>query len=209
VVEPAAGCASSGRSGTTAAFKPKKPLRRREFEPNILGLAMPAAPTEITDEQIERTIQKSVADVLSTMASEKIEFAGRTPNPPLHSKPGIEGPHLVASVGFIGDLEGIINTHFDNEIALLLSSKILGMSVAEVVASGVLTDAMGELANMITGVFKNTLGEVGCVCKLTLPSIIRGSDFHVDHAIKNGRRYIFNFRCQGRVIVTDIIMEED
>jgi chemotaxis protein CheX len=62
---------------------------------------------------------------------------------------------------------------------------------------------------MIVGVFKNTLGDVGYVCKLTLPSIIRGADFHIDHGLKSGRRHIFNFRCQGRAIVTDIIMEQD
>lgn len=170
---------------------------------------MPPPPVEISDAQIERAIQKSVGEVLSTMAGEKMEFLGRTPNPPLHSRPDIAGPHIVASVGFIGDLEGIINTHFDDNVALKISAKMLGMSEEEVVSSGVLTDSMGELANMIVGVFKNTLVEAGYVCKLTLPSIIRGTDFHVDHALKSGRRYIFNFRCQGLAIVTDIIMEQD
>lgn len=171
---------------------------------------MPAAPAEISDALIERAIQKGVSEVIATMASETIEAVGRTPNPPLHSRPlDITGQHLVASVGFIGDLEGIINTHLDDEIALELSAKMLGMSVAEVSANGMLSDSMGELANMIVGVFKNTLSETGFVCKLTLPSIIRGSDFHVDHALKTGRRYIFNFKCRGRAIVTDIIMEQD
>lgn len=169
---------------------------------------MPVTPAELSDAVIERAIEKGVGEVLSTMASENIESLGRTPNPPLHSKPtNIEGQHIVASVGFIGDLEGIINIHFDDGVALALAGKILGMTPAEVTANGVLIDAMGELANMIVGVFKNSLGDGGYVCKLTLPSIIRGSDFHVDHALKSGKRYIFNFRCQGRAIVTDIIME--
>jgi chemotaxis protein CheX len=169
---------------------------------------MPVPPVELSDALIERAIEKGVAEVLSTMAREQVDSLGRTPNPPLHSRPvDIEGTHYVASVGFIGDLEGIINIHFDNDIAIHLSARMLGMEPKEVVETGVLTDAMGELANMVVGVFKNTLGEVGYLCKLTLPSIIRGSDFHVDHALKSGRRYIFNFRCQGRAIATDIIME--
>ena len=171
---------------------------------------MPATPAEISDTVIEQAIAKGVSEVIATMAGEKIESLGLTPNPPLHSKPqNIEGPHVVASVGFIGDLDGIINTHFDNELAVELAGKVLGMTPAEVVANEMLTDAMGELTNMIVGVFKNTLGDVGYVCKLTLPSIIRGSDFHVDHALRAGRRYIFNFRCRGRAMVTDIIMEQD
>jgi len=169
---------------------------------------MPVSPAELSDAVIERAIEKGVGEVITTMAAEKIESLGRTPNPPLHSRPvNIEGQHIVASVGFIGDLEGIINIHFDDDVALALAAKILGMTPAEVTANGVLIDAMGEMANMIVGVFKNSLGDGGFVCKLTLPSIIRGSDFHVDHALKSGKRYIFNFRCQGRAIVTDIIME--
>lgn len=171
---------------------------------------MPAAPAEISEELIAKAIEKGVSEVLTTMAGEAVEFQGRTPNPPLHSRPiDIGGAHLVASVGFIGDLEGIINTHFDDQVAIELSAKMLGMSAEEVVSSGVLSDSMGELSNMIVGVFKNALGDVGYVCKLTLPSIIRGTDFHVDHALKSGRRYIFNFKCRGRAIVTDIIMELD
>ncbi len=171
---------------------------------------MPAVPAEISDTLIEQAIQKGVSEVLNTMAGEKVEFLGRTPNPPLHSRPaGITGIHLVASVGFIGDIEGIINTHFDDAVAIELAAKILGMPKEEVVSSGVLTDSMGEMANMIVGVFKNTLGDVGYVCKLTLPSIIRGGDFYVDHALKTGKRYIFNFKCRGLSIVTDIIMEQE
>jgi chemotaxis protein CheX len=62
---------------------------------------------------------------------------------------------------------------------------------------------------MIVGVFKNMLCDLGYFCKLTLPSIIRGSDFHVDHGLKSARRFIVNFRCLGRAIVTDIIIQQD
>jgi chemotaxis protein CheX len=166
--------------------------------------------SRISDELIQQAIAKGVTDVFGTMTRETIDSLGRTPNPPLHSRPlGIEGPHVVASVGFIGDLNGIINTHFDDEVALALSAKMLDMTPAEVIANSVLADSMGELANMIVGVFKNALCDMGYICKLTLPSIIRGNDFHIDHALKSGVRYIFNFRCRGRGIVTDIILQPE
>lgn len=171
---------------------------------------MPAPATDISDTLIEQAIAKGVAEVFDTMSGEKIEALGRTPNPPLHSKPqGITGPHVVATVGFLGDVNGLINTHFDDQLAIEVSAKMLGMTPEEVLANEVLSDTTGELTNMIVGVFKNTLGEVGYVCKLTLPTIIRGMDFHVDHTLKSARRYIFNFRCRGRVIVTDIIIQPD
>lgn len=175
-----------------------------------IGEVMPATQPELSDASIEQAIVKGVSEVFLTMTKEPVHFEGRTPNPPLHSRPvGISGAHLVASVGFVGDMNGIINTHFDDNIAVDLSGAMLGMTPEEVMANDVLTDSMGELANMIVGVFKNTLGGVGVVCKLTLPSIIRGTDFHVDHALKSGGRYIYNFRCRGKAVVTDIIFEED
>ncbi|WP_158277304.1 chemotaxis protein CheX [Opitutus sp. ER46] len=165
---------------------------------------------DIPDTLVESAIVKGVTEVLDTMAREKAEAAGRTPNPPLHSRPeNIEGPHLVASVGFIGDLEGIINIHVDDTIATEISANMLGMTPAEVVESGVLSDSWGELANMIVGVFKNTIGEVGFVCKLTLPSIVRGTDFAVDHTLKSAKRYIYKFRCHDHGIATDIIIQQD
>lgn len=171
---------------------------------------MSASTSEISDALIEQAIAKGVSEVFGTMTGEKIEAMGRTPNPPLHSRPqGITGPHVVATVGFIGDINGLINTHFDDQMALEISAKMLGMTPEEVLANDVLSDTTGELTNMIVGVFKNTLGEVGYVCKLTLPTIIRGMDFYVDHTLKSARRYIFNFRCRGRSIVTDIIIQPE
>lgn len=173
-----------------------------------MNTAMSSTPAAISDELIERSIAKGVAEVLETMAQAKVTSAGRTIDPPLHSQPeNLTGKHLVASVGFVGDLQGIINIHFDNEVAIQLSSSMLGMPPEEVAAQDVLSDATGEMTNMIVGVFKNALGDVGFVCKLTIPTIIYGTDFHVDHALCSARRYIFNFRCRDRPIVTDIIIE--
>jgi chemotaxis protein CheX len=171
---------------------------------------MPAPLVELTDALIEQAINKGVSEVVDTMGNSKVDCLGRTPNPPLHSRPrDISGAHTVASVGFVGDLNGIINTHFDDQLAIDLSARMLGMTPAEVTESEVLSDATGEMTNMIVGVFKNMLCDLGYVCKLTLPSIIRGSDFHVDHGLKSARRFIVNFRCRDRAIVTDIIIQQD
>ncbi len=169
---------------------------------------MPAPLADVTDNIIEQAIVRGVTDVFKTMSGETVESLGRTPNPPLHSRPAqIAGVHIVASVGFIGDINGLINIHFDDELAMDASSRMLGMTRQEILENEVLADSTGELTNMIVGVFKNSLCDVGYSCKLTLPSIIRGTDFHVDHGLKSGRRYIFNFRCRGRAIVTDIIIQ--
>jgi chemotaxis protein CheX len=171
---------------------------------------MPATQPELSESAIEQAMVKGVSEVFETMTREKTDFEGRTPNPPLHSRPiGITGPHVVASVGFVGDLNGIVYNHFDDNVAVELCGKMLGMTPEEVTANEVLTDSMGELSNMIVGVFKNAIIGAGMVCKLTLPSIIRGTDFHVDHGVKNGRRYIYNFRCRGKAVVTDIIIEDE
>jgi chemotaxis protein CheX len=167
-------------------------------------------PASLSDQTIEQAITKGVTEVFGTMTGEPVQSLGRAPNPPVHTRPqSIVGPHVVATVGFIGDLNGLINIHFDDELAIQLSAKMLGMTPEEAVAAEVISDASGELTNMIVGVFKNTLSETGTQCRLTLPTIIRGRDFYVDHTLKSCRRFIYNFRCRERGIVTDIIVQPD
>ena len=172
--------------------------------------AAASVPSDLSDQTIEHAIAKGVTEVFGTMIGEPVQALGRSPNPPVHARPlAITGPHVVATVGFIGDINGLINIHFDDELAIQLSAKMLGMTVEEAVAAEVISDSSGELTNMIVGVFKNTLSETGLTCRLTLPTIIRGRDFYVDHTLKSCRRFIYNFRCRERGIVTDIIVQPD
>jgi chemotaxis protein CheX len=61
---------------------------------------------------------------------------------------------------------------------------------------------------MIVGVFKNGLCDLGFSCKLTIPSILRGSNFCVAPT-GGSRRFTYSFEISGRRVVADILIKAD
>jgi chemotaxis protein CheX len=115
---------------------------------------------------------------------------------------------VVGTVGFIGEINGLLYLYLPEKFARVVTSHMLGMSEPEVVAEGdeVVNDAIGELTNMTVGVFKNGLSDSGLSCRLTIPSILRGSNFTIE-PISSATRWIFYFDCTGHKLVADILMK--
>ena len=174
---------------------------------------MPAI-QEITDKLIRDNIQRAVHDVFKTMlghqpdfVSASVQLAGvHTPAMPAAAENS--HPSVVGTVGFLGDVNGLIYLYFDVAFARLVTSQLLSMSDAELDDAGdeVVNDAIGELTNMTVGSFKNGLCDAGYPCKLTIPSILRGSNFCVE-PISSAVRHTFYFNCAGHRVVTDILMK--
>lgn len=165
-----------------------------------------AAP--ITDTVIHQSIVRAVETVFRTMATLKVTFvaSSTTPEPP----PAGQSAQVIGSVGFVGDASGLIYLCLDADFSKYLTGRILGMEQAEVESGGheVVNDAIGEVTNMTVGGFKNTLCDLGHLCKLTLPTIVRGQ--HVSIAsVKSATRHIFHFDCEGHRITTDIQLKLD
>jgi chemotaxis protein CheX len=87
---------------------------------------------------------------------------------------------------------------------------MLGMTEAELDAAGdeVINDAIGELTNMTVGTFKNGLCDVGYPCKLTIPSILRGTNFSIE-PISSAIRYVYYFEYEKHRLVADILLKND
>jgi len=175
---------------------------------------MPAT-EEISESLIQGQIVRAVPDVFKTMLGLSARLIpsieGKTePWPPLTPVPNQALPHVVGTVGFLGDVSGLIYIYLDTAFATQCTAALLGMSLAELEAAGPdpINDAVGELTNMIVGVFKNGLCDLGFSCKLTIPSILRGSNFCVS-STGSSRRYIYSFEISGRRVVADILMKSD
>jgi chemotaxis protein CheX len=82
------------------------------------------------------------------------------------------------------------------------------MSLAEIDEAGheVVNDAVGELTNMTVGTFKNQLADKGFPCKLTIPSILRGSNFSIE-PVSSATRRIYRFHVGEHSIVADLLMK--
>lgn len=167
-----------------------------------------AATQTITDQVIQDSIIHAVQNVCHTMLGSEAAFVERATEP----RPGEFGGHryVFGSVGFVGEVSGLVYLCIPDDFAAGAASRILGMSPAEVEMSGdeVVKDVIGEVTNMTVGGFKNALCDLGFPCKLTLPTIVRGNNLAVA-AIKGTTRHIFKFDCAGHRLVADIQIKAD
>jgi chemotaxis protein CheX len=84
-------------------------------------------------------------------------------------------PGVTSMVGLAGQLCGVITLHCDEKAAVLMTSKMLGLPVDKVGAE--MSDALGEICNMVAGNFKNKISGLGDGCMLSPPTVIVGSDY--------------------------------
>ncbi|MEO7597622.1 MAG: chemotaxis protein CheX [Opitutus sp.] len=176
---------------------------------------MPAA-EPITDSLIRDNIARAVGDVFKTMLGREptltpvvganLDEVWPTQSP-LADNPR---PHVVGTVGFIGEANGLIYLYLDLGFARRCTCQLLGMTDAELNDAGdeVMNDAIGELTNMTVGSFKNGLCDAGYPCKLTIPSILHGSNFTIE-PISSVTRLIYHFDCGGHRIIADVLMKQE
>jgi chemotaxis protein CheX len=173
---------------------------------------MPAA-AEINEPLIREYITRAVSDVFKTMLGRVPAFVGSVPQPngstsPLVATGQDRQLYVVGTVGFIGEVNGLIYLYLEEPFARLCTCQLLGMTEPELEAAGdeVINDAIGELTNMTVGGFKNGLCDAGYPCKLTIPSILRGSNFSIE-PISSATRHTFNFDSGGHKLVADILLK--
>ena len=176
---------------------------------------MPAT-EKISEALIRENIVRALGDVFKTMLARKIRLQAVGSDsedsrwPPLPPPPPAAPPHVVGTVGFLGEINGLIYLYFDEGLAAENAGTLLGMTKEELAESGedAVNDAIGEITNMVVGGFKNSFCDAGYPCKLTIPSILRGRNFCIE-PISSAQRYIYHFECDGHRVVADILMKEE
>lgn len=125
-------------------------------------------------EQVQELAQKAVREVFQTMLSLDVSIIESRPLPP---DPQGE---IVSSVGFTGTITGAIYLYSRVSFARVLTSRMLGITEADVDSDEMINDALGELSNMVVGSVKSQLCDGGLHCILTIPSIVRGQKLSVE-----------------------------
>jgi len=169
---------------------------------------------QISETVFRETISRAVQDVFKTMLGKTASLAQTADDSVINDASQMEHPvqitgqQVVGTVGFIGDISGLIYLYLDANFANELAGQMLGMSAAELEEAGdeVVNDAVGELTNMTVGTFKNQLADKGFPCKLTIPSILRGSNFSIE-PISSATRRIYRFNIGTQQLVADLLMK--
>jgi chemotaxis protein CheX len=84
---------------------------------------------------------------------------------------------VTSMVGLAGRLCGVLSVRCDRKAAALMTSKMLGVALDKVGPE--VADALGEIANMVAGNFKNKIAGLAEGCMLSPPTVITGSDYNL------------------------------
>jgi len=167
---------------------------------------------QISESVFRETITRAVQDVFKTMLGKGVSLDSATDvaasdGTPWEQPVHISGQYVVGTVGFIGDISGLIYLYLEDKFSNEVASHMLGMTLEEIDEAGheVVNDTVGELTNMTVGAFKNQLADKGFPCKLT-PSILRGSNFSIE-PVSSATRRIYRFKVDNYSIIADLLMK--
>jgi len=82
---------------------------------------------------------------------------------------------VTAMVGLAGKLCGVLSVRCEGKAAVLMTSKMLGVELDKVGPE--MSDALGEVCNMVAGNFKNKIAGLSEACMLSPPTVITGKDY--------------------------------
>lgn len=166
-------------------------------------------------ETITKLLENAVMKVMQTTAHMDAKYLqrhakGETDGTPFYTA-GSRDPLIVGSVGFTGEANGMVYLYMEQDLAAQIAAGITGMSAAELLAPDgfeIVRDVVGEITNMTVGTFKNGICDLGFQCKVTLPTVLRGSQLQVE-TVSNAQRWTFDFEVKGRPLVADLFIQED
>lgn len=84
-------------------------------------------------------------------------------------------PEITGMVGMAGKLCGVLSVRCHGKAAALMASKMLGVELDKVGPE--VDDALGEVANMVAGNFKNKIAGLSDGCMLSPPTVVTGKDY--------------------------------
>jgi chemotaxis protein CheX len=112
-----------------------------------------------------------------------------------------EALNVTSMVGLAGQLCGVLSVRCDDKAAALMASKMLGVDLDK--AGPEVSDALGEICNMVAGNFKNKVSGLGEGCMLSPPTVITGSDYDL-HSMADSPALELRMLFEGMPMVVSL-----
>jgi chemotaxis protein CheX len=131
---------------------------------------------------------------------------------PLARLPVLEGQvgkipsNVVATVAFAGHRRGLVAVHSTMAGARAIAGSMLGMPPDSL--NGEVPDAIGEIANMIAGTFRNRLATIEPASAIAVPTVTVGSDFQTTY-LSAVRRAVCPFEMDGQPVSVELVLTGD
>ena len=116
-------------------------------------------------------------NVLQTMAFVKCQ-AGK----PYLKKDSVAQGDVSGVIGFTGEQNGTVSVTFDELCILKVVSNMFGEEMKEL--NDEVSDAVGEITNMISGQARRELEEIGRLFHGAIPSVITGKNHKIESTTK-------------------------
>lgn len=139
-------------------------------------------------------------NVLETMA-----FTQSKAGKPFLKKDNIAEGDVTGIIGITGQSNGTISVTFDKGSILKIVSNMFGEEMNDL--NGEVTDAVGELTNMISGQARKELEEKGKVFEAAIPTVISGKNHTISH-ITNGPKIAIPFATEGGNFTIEVCLEK-
>jgi chemotaxis protein CheX len=127
---------------------------------------------------------------------------------PLARLPLAEGPltvpvNVVATVAFAGYRRGLVVVYTSMAAARTITGGMLGIPLADV--NGEVPDAMGEVANMVAGTFRNRMLTREPPSDISVPTVTIGRDFSTLYS-SSVERVRCPFDMRGEHVSVELIL---
>ena len=131
---------------------------------------------------------ESTIHVLKTMA-----FTSASADKPFLKKDKVAKGDVSGIIGLTGDVDGTISISFAEKCILSIVSSMFGDSKEEI--NEEIRDAVGEIANMISGQARQKIEGMGKTLQAAIPTVITGRGHIIEH-ITNSPIIAIPFRTE-------------
>lgn len=113
---------------------------------------------------------------------------------------------VTSMVGLAGTYTGILSLHCPVPLALKITGNMLGMDVEEMGED--VSDALGEIANMLGGYVKQVLSKGGLDINLSIPTVISGEEYTIN-AMSDSNCVAIPFIHDGERFLVSLKLEKE
>jgi chemotaxis protein CheX len=150
-------------------------------------------------DEIVDMLQTSIQDVFSTALDLEVSPAS------IFDLRGDDEPLLAGSIGFTGEVNGMVYLYVKAPFARTLASRMLSLPEAEIDEESIVDDVIGELSNMIVGSVKSRLCDTGKACSQTIPVVVRGE--HLRARSKTSDARYLSFECNRQHVLFEVLIQ--
>ena len=155
----------------------------------------------LQEKEMARYIIEATKEVFSTMVTMEVEDCYPMSEPVTQFHCSVTG-----MVGMAGSYTGMLSIHCPSQLAIKITSNMLGMDVEEVGED--VSDALGEIANMLGGHVKQVLSKGGLDLNLSIPTVISGETYTI-HSTDNDDCVVIPFHHDEEKFLVGLTLKKE